>query len=56
MKKLNICNDFILIVGLFILIINQFFLPMPDWVIRGTGIILIISVAVLIFQLRKAHK
>ena len=50
MKRLQITSMIILIIGIICLLLWRFILSVPDWFVRGTGIIILISIFILVFS------
>lgn len=50
MKRLQVTSKIILLIGIICLLLWRFILPLPDWFVRVTGIILIISVFTFVFS------
>lgn len=56
MKKVKLLSMCALIITLLIMIINRFFLILPDWIIRIDGIIMLFSVFTASYSTIKCHK
>ena len=55
MKRLQITSMIILIIGIICFLLGRFILSVPDWFIRVTGIILLISILALVFSSVRLH-
>ncbi len=49
MKKVQIISICILIVTLVVMVVNKIVIPLPDWIIRMDGIIMLVSLFVVSF-------
>jgi hypothetical protein len=50
MKQLQIASMIILVIGIISFLLWRFILSIPDWFVRVTGIILLISIFGLVFS------
>ena len=50
MKRLQIVSRIILVIGIICFLLFRFALSVPDWSVRISGIILLISIFVLVFS------
>lgn len=50
MRRLQITSIIILIVGIICLLVWRFTALIPDWVVRGTGVLLLISIFLFVFS------
>lgn len=55
MKRLQITSMIILVIGIICFLLWRFILSVPDWFIRVTGIILLISILALVFSSLRLH-
>ena len=55
MKKVEIMSIAVFIVTLLIMGINMFIRPLSDWLVRGDGIVMLISAAVVVYMAVQSH-
>ncbi len=50
MRRLQLTNKIILIIGIIFFLLSRFILSVPDWVVRFIGVILLIAIFALTFS------
>lgn len=53
MKKLQFVSIAVLVISIIGLIVWRFFVPFPDWLVRGIGIVLLASIFTSVFSTAK---